>query len=142
MSFRYAVGDFIAVGNLVSRTIQILVASRDASSDCQTFVATLRSIESSMNTARVSLRVSFGRQDTSNAVKLELNICQKLFENFLMNYRKYTEDLCNGEKKSFLERELRKISRDLFKPDDVQKLQRNLQWHLQALEVLVMSISW
>jgi hypothetical protein len=84
LAFGFAIGDFIAVclvwedsslayanrelqvGILVSQAIQLLAASRDASSDCQILIATLRSIESSISIVRSSLDVSFARQDTVN----------------------------------------------------------------------------
>ncbi|KAL3462695.1 hypothetical protein BJX64DRAFT_137678 [Aspergillus heterothallicus] len=100
-SFGFAIGDFIAVGILASQTIQLLVASRDASSDCQALIETLRPIEASITTARAALDVSIARQDTLNAVKVELDVCSRLIERFIAGSRRYTEQLCNGQSKSF-----------------------------------------
>ncbi|SPO04594.1 uncharacterized protein DNG_07279 [Cephalotrichum gorgonifer] len=130
------------VGTLVSRTIQCLIESRDASTDCQTLIASLRSLEASIAAARATLDVGYGSQASANAIRHELDACEGLIQDFYARSKDYTETLCGGTNKSRVIQELRKISWTLFGTGDIQRLHRDLQGHLQALDLLMSTLSY
>lgn len=130
------------VGTLVSRTIKFLVESRDASEDCQLLINSLRSLEASITTARNTMDASYGTPATVNAIRHELDACEKLINDFYESSKEYTESLCNGSNKSFVIREIRKISWTMFKTGDIQRLERDLAAHSKALSLLVGLLPW
>lgn len=138
----HQLANYIQVGTLVSRTINCLVESRDASEDCQLLIDSLRSLEASITAARNTIDAAYGTPATVNAIRHELDACEGLIRDFYANSREYTESLCNGSDRSFVIRELRKISWTMFKTGDIKRLQRDLEAHLGALGLLVSLLPW
>ncbi|KAI3320483.1 hypothetical protein HD806DRAFT_506576 [Xylariaceae sp. AK1471] len=162
VSFGFSVGDVVAVGNLVYNIIKAINERKGAATDYQSFVSTLRSLHSCTNAIKDSLKFS---QATSiselhevaliNGLMYEIHACRDLLNAFLDNTYKYTANLLplsearelkeaqtvislfRGRKASMkkLEKAWKKVSWAVFRNEDVQKLERDLQGHMLALQI-------
>jgi hypothetical protein len=147
--FGISLGDFIAVGNLVYLTIQALGNSRGSSTDYQDLITSLSSLGRSVRTTAAEfLSLSFedgttgGRPDVAavNGIKHELACCKGLLEDFLLRCNKFTETLLPGRCENRIKSDWRKVTWHLWRKDDVQRLHRDLQTHVQAFQLYAFTV--
>ncbi|KAI0817855.1 hypothetical protein GGR55DRAFT_43659 [Xylaria sp. FL0064] len=167
VSFGFSVGDFIAVASLVHNIIRAISEHNGAVAEYQSCVSTLKSLHSCICAIKEGLRFA---QDVSsldlheaallNGLTYEMNICRDLLNKFLDNTYKYTAGLLPaGEARKFneaqavislfrrgkasmkrLETAWKKVSWAIFRKEDVRKLEKDLQGHLNALHLYLSSL--
>ncbi|OCL01022.1 uncharacterized protein K441DRAFT_650579 [Cenococcum geophilum 1.58] len=161
--FGFSVGDFIAVGKLVHDIIQAISECNGAAADYRSFVSTLRSLYSCTNAIKDLLEKFV--QDASNfelhevalinGLMYEMYGCRDLLNAFLDKTYKYTASfLPPCEAKKFeeaqtvislfrrrkagmmgLKKAWREVSWAIFRKEDIQNLERDLERHLRAFQI-------
>ncbi|KAH7153670.1 hypothetical protein EDB81DRAFT_791710 [Dactylonectria macrodidyma] len=161
--FGFSIGDFIAVGCLVYDIIETVSSSKGATADYKSFVFTLRSLGNCINAIKNVLekylednsRRSLQEESLINGIVHETNRCRDLLCDFLDSTYEYSASLLpNNEAKRFKKakgvishfrarttdmKQLKKAWREVlwavFRKEDVQKFERDLQGHLRPLQM-------
>jgi len=138
--FGFSVGDFIAVGTLVYDIIQAISEHKGGAADYRSFVSTLKSLYSCTNVIKDSLEKFTQDDSLIRGLMYEIRCCRYLINAFLDNTYKYTASLLPRlEARKLGMKRLKevwlKVSWATFRKEDVQKLERDLQGHLSALQI-------
>lgn len=148
VGFGFSVGDFIAVGSLALQIKNALDDSRGSTAEYQALCGTLLSLNRAIHAASFIFfyppSKASSSLDTSclNGIGHELDSCKKLMEDFLVASKQYTESLLTVRQGRKFKDEWRKITWSLYGSEDVQKLQANLQGHLEAFQLYTSAIIW
>ncbi|KAK2754429.1 hypothetical protein FQN54_007073 [Arachnomyces sp. PD_36] len=160
--FGISVGDFIAVGKLVHDIIDALNKSKGAAADYRSFISTLKSLSNSLNTIKdflgqVTQEASHYQVHEAallNGIGHEIDCCKTLLKSFLKDTYDYTASLLpsdaaerfgvaddfasHSSRKKVAVRRLavmwKEVSWAVFRKEDVQRLERDLQGHMRALQ--------
>jgi hypothetical protein len=135
-TFGFSVGDFITCLNLIREVTQALSDSKGSSSEYQSLFHTLVSLKQTL----VSSQLIYPQLDTQaassaiNCMDFERQKCKQLMESFLKSSQPYTNAFVK-ERGSAVIRNWRKVTW-LFQKEEVNKFEKQLQRHLQALRIL------
>ncbi|KAI0429248.1 hypothetical protein F5Y09DRAFT_264080 [Xylaria sp. FL1042] len=165
--FGFSVSDFIAVAGLVHDIIRAISEHNGAVAQYQSCVSTLKSLHSCICAIKEGLKFA---QDVSNVdlhevallngLRYEMSICRDLLNAFLDSTYKYTASLLpSGQARKLneaqdvislfrlgkasvtrLEAAWKKVSWAVFRKEDVRKLEKDLQGHLEALHLYLSSL--
>jgi hypothetical protein len=142
-SFGFSVGDFVTCLNLIREVAQALNGSRGSASEYKSLFQTLVSL----NQTLAASELIYLQWDTQvagpaykknasamiNGILFERQKCKELLESFLKTSQPYT-DAFIWERGKAVVRNWRKVTW-LFQREEVKKLERELQRHLQALRI-------
>ncbi|KAF8242661.1 hypothetical protein K440DRAFT_590625 [Wilcoxina mikolae CBS 423.85] len=94
MSFGFSVGDFLAVGRLVSKVIGALNSSTDSSENYQELISELYSFQRALLEVKQVCRFSTQfHAATINAIGHYVVLCRRPIEGFLAKIEKYRRGL-------------------------------------------------
>jgi len=142
-TFGFSVGDFIACLNLIREVAQALNDSKGSSSEYQSLFQTLASLQQTLayveqiylqwDTPAASS--AYGKPATAmiNGIVFERQKCKQLMESFLKSSQPYTDAFVKERGRAIV-RNWRKVTW-LFQREEVNKFEKELQRHLQALRI-------
>jgi hypothetical protein len=141
--FGFSVGDFVTCLNLIHEVAQALSDSRGSASEYKSLFGTLVSLNQALAASEL-IYLQWDTQDASpickqhatamiNGILFERQKCKELLESFLKSSQPYTDAFVKARGRSIV-RNWRKVTW-LFKKEDVNYLERQLQRHLQALRI-------
>ncbi|KAF8251319.1 hypothetical protein K440DRAFT_81113 [Wilcoxina mikolae CBS 423.85] len=135
MSFGFAIGDFIAAGQLVANVIGALNSSTGSSEDYQELLSELYSYQRALIEAEQICSIpscsSQFHVATINAIAYSVSLSRKPIEIFLSKIKRYRGRLKNSS--------WRKIGWALFKEDEVRELRDVLRMHIDCISLLVVT---
>jgi hypothetical protein len=142
-TFGFSVGDFIACINLIREVAQALNDSKGSASEYQSLFQTLVSLNQILAASEL-IHLQWDTQAASpahkkhatamiNGILFERQKCKQLMEDFLKSSQPYTNAFVK-ERGGVVVRNWRKVTWLCMK-EEVNKLERELQRHLQALRI-------
>jgi hypothetical protein len=142
-TFGFSVGDFVTCLQLIREVAQALSDSKGSASEYQCLFQTLVSLNQSLaaseviylqwNTEATNLVYKKNGAAMINGMLFERQKCKQLIEDFLKASQPYTDAFVHQHGKAVV-RNWRKVAW-LFQKDEVTKLEKELQRHLQALRI-------
>lgn len=147
-------GSVTALTQLIVKVTKALSDSQGAQAEYQGLVQTLVSLLKTINTAEeMTLQLKLQRPSRCAATSkqaLELSmtgalhgiarereICHKLIEDFMFKSREYTHSLIHGGGKA---KALKMITWTLFHKGDVERLERKLKTHMEAIQFFMFTL--
>jgi hypothetical protein len=142
-SFGFSVGDFVTCLNLIREVAQALNDSRGSASEYKSLFQTLVSLNQTLASSELiylqwdtqAASPTYKKHATAmiNGILFERQKCKELLERFLKSSQPYT-DAFIIERGRAVVRNWRKVTW-LLQKEEVNKLERELQRHLQALRI-------
>ena len=83
-----------------------------------------------------------GTPATMSAIRRGLYAREKLIQHIYLDLKEYNQLLFNGSDRGLVACDVRKISGMILKMGDIQRLQQDLQAHLEALILLLSLFPW
>jgi hypothetical protein len=142
-TFGFSVGDFVTCLQLIREVVQALNDAKGSASEYQSLFQTLVSLNQSLAASEL-IYLQWNTQAATpvykkhatamiNGILFERQKCKQLMENFLKSSQPYTDAFIKERGKAVV-RNWRKVTW-LFQKEEVNKLERELQRHLQALRI-------
>jgi hypothetical protein len=142
-SFGFSVGDFVTCLNLIREVAQALNDSKGSASEYKSLFETLVSLNQTLAASEL-IYLQWDSQATSltyktqaramiNGILFERQKCKELLESFIKSSQPYTDAFVKERGRAVV-RNWRKVTW-LFQKEEVNKLERQLQRHLQALRI-------
>lgn len=142
-TFGFSVGDFVTCLNLIREVAQALSDSKGSASEYQSLFQTLVSLNQSLAASEL-IYLQWDTQVVSpiykkhatamiNGILFERQRLKTLMEDFLKSSKSYTDAFIKKRGRAVM-RSWRKVTW-LFQKEEVNKLKRELQRHLQALRI-------
>lgn len=142
-TFGFSVGDFITCLNLIREVYQALCDSKGSSSEYQSLFHTLVSLNQTLPYSEL-IYLQWDTQAAGSAHKKHATAmingivfgrqkCKQLMESFLKSSQPYTDAFVKGRGSAVI-RNWRKVTW-LFQKEEVNKFEKELQRHLQALRI-------
>ncbi|KAF2131475.1 hypothetical protein P153DRAFT_374341 [Dothidotthia symphoricarpi CBS 119687] len=136
MSFGFSVGDFIAVGKLISEAISCLQAVGGARSEYQELIREFQALDAAL---RHLDRLNSNDPDSTrvDSIKYAALSCRHPLEEFLAKIKRYENSLdsrsCSGAVRSTAD----KIRWTFGQKDDIKRLQTYLNVHIGTINMLL-----
>jgi len=146
--FGVSIGDFLAVSQLIWNISTALSKNKGSKKDCEALLQTLSSLYNALSAAQAIIldaspaAVPRKEQSAVNGIVHEARMCKKLLEDFLKCTEKYRMSLLHGGGSWKVRDEWRKISWSLFEKRSVDQLDRDLHGHINALNLLGLTLTW
>lgn len=135
MSFGFSVGDFLAVGKLVTDIVSCLKDSGGSRTDYQDLVRELECLQAVL--IHLDKLIATGTPHDLTAIKYAALSCGRPLEEFLARIRKYERSLGIWSKGNPIKGVIDKISFPLAHRDEVQRLQAYLSVHVGMINILL-----
>ncbi|KAI1759347.1 hypothetical protein GGR53DRAFT_150799 [Hypoxylon sp. FL1150] len=135
MSFGFSVGDFLAVGKLVTDIISSLKESGGSRTDYQDLVRELECLQAGL--VHLDKFTGTGSSPDLTAIKYTALSCRRPLEDFLAKIRKYEKSLGIRSKGNPMKGVIDKIKFPLSHKEDIQKLQVYLSVHVSTINMLL-----
>lgn len=134
--FGVSVSDFLSGIKLLKTSIEAFSETRGAQADYAELLRSLRSLERALTAASAVALDTDARRD---ALKQTVDDCQKCIANFLSDIAKF--DILEDQKprKSKIAAHLRKIQWAVCKKEDVAKFRSQVETHVGALDMLLLT---
>jgi hypothetical protein len=142
-SFGFSIGDFITCLSLIRQVSQALKDSSGSVADYKSFLQTLSSLNQTLTTSEL-IYLQWQSQTSGpafqpntqamvNGILFERQQCRSLMERFLKASAPYTDAFLSRRQNAMV-RGWRKVTW-LYQKDEISKLERDLQGHMQAMQV-------
>lgn len=137
MSFGFSVGDFIAVGKLISDIINCLQTVGGARSEYQELTRELQTLQSALKRLD-ELDNDGSGSPTVDSIKFAALSCRHTLEDFLRSIRKFEASLGLRSSVNLLNRTKDKLKWALTQDNNVTRLQNYLNVHIGTINILLM----
>ncbi|KAI1779496.1 hypothetical protein F4818DRAFT_142464 [Hypoxylon cercidicola] len=135
MSFGFSVGDFLAVGKLVTEIISSLKDSGGSRTDYRDIFRELECLRAAL--VHLDKLTGTGTSQDLTAIKYAALSCRRPLEEFLGRIRKYDRSLGIQSRGSSIKVVIDKIRFPIAHKDDVQRLQAYLSVHVSTVNMLL-----
>jgi len=136
MSFGFSVGDFIAVGKLISDIAKSLRETGGAKSEYQELVRELESLQQALHHLD-KLHINSSKPQDLASIKYAALSCRRPLEQFLSKIKKYDKSFNVWNKDGVLRSTADKLKWAYGQKDEIKRLQGYLNVHIGTISILL-----
>jgi hypothetical protein len=135
MSFGFSIGDFIAVGKLISEITSSLKNIGKVKSEYQDLIRALESLEASLH--QLDKLQTNGTSPHLTSIKDSALSCRRPLEQFLERIRRYEKSLGEGSQEKPMSRSLDTLRWTFHERDKIRDLQTHLEVDISNIHILL-----
>jgi hypothetical protein len=139
VGFGFSAGDFISALELVTTVVNALRKSGDSSTEYQTLIKQLYTLESALIRVK-QLKLDHAQHAEVVALRQAAAQCQNTIDMFWEKIKKYQPSLRARGSGSRVKDSWRKIKWALCKKEDVVKFKVDLMAHIESIDVLLTTV--
>lgn len=139
VGFGFSTGDFIAAVELVSTVVGALRESGDSSTEYQTLISQLYTLETALLRVK-RLELDDIQHSEAIALRQAASQCQRTIDGFLDKIAKYQPSLRAGGSGNTVKDAWRKVKWALCQKEDLVRFKADLMAYTESIDMLLMAV--